>query len=128
MRAPLNRRVFVVGYAAATAHGTSTRTGDSTEAEWLREAFGARLPQAPISANKSQIGHSLGATAAIEAALSVKGLRRQILLPTVNHLPAPELADLDVVPDRVRRQAHEFVLSNAGGFGGTNCCVVFKGM
>lgn len=113
---------------AVNAHGTSTRAGDTTEAECLREVFGARLPKVPISANKSQVGHSLGAAAAIEVALSVEGLRRQVLLPTVNHLPDPDLADLDVVPNTARRQAHEFVLSNAFGFGGTNCCVVLRGL
>jgi 3-oxoacyl-[acyl-carrier-protein] synthase II len=32
------------------------------------------------------------------------------------------------VPEGARRQAHEFVLSNAFGFGGTNCCIVLKGV
>ena len=38
------------------------------------------------------------------------------------------VADLDVVPNTARRQAHEFVLSNAFGFGGTNCCLVLRGL
>ena len=110
------------------AHGTSTPTGDTTEAECLRAVFGARLPEIPLSANKSQVGHSLGASAAIEAALAIEGMRRGIVLPTVNHLPDPELADLDVVPNYARRQGHEFVLSNSFGFGGTNCCLVLRGL
>jgi 3-oxoacyl-[acyl-carrier-protein] synthase II len=113
---------------AVNAHGTSTPTGDSTEAECLRSLFGSRLPDIPISANKSQVGHSLGASAAIEAALSIEAMRRAIVLPTVNHLPDPELADLDVVPNHARPHAHEFVLSNSFGFGGTNCCIVFRGL
>lgn len=110
------------------AHGTSTPTGDTTEAECLRAVFGSRLPQVPISANKSLVGHSLGASAAIEAALAIEGMRRGIVLPTVNHLPDPELADLDVVPNTARRHGHEFVLSNSFGFGGTNCCLVLRGL
>ena len=39
-----------------------------------------------------------------------------------------ELADVDVVPNAARRQPHEILLSNAFGFGGTNCCIVFKGV
>jgi len=113
---------------AVNAHGTSTPTGDSTEADCLRNLFGKRLPQIPISANKSQVGHSLGASAAIEAALSIEAMRRSIVLPTVNHIPDPELADLDVVPNHARSHAHEFVLSNSFGFGGTNCCIVFRGL
>ena len=82
----------------------------------------------PVSSNKSQLGHTLGATAAIEAALAVEGMRRGILLPTINHLPDPEFADIDVVPNTARKQTHEIVLSNAFGFGGTNCCVIFRGV
>jgi len=51
-----------------------------------------------------------------------------LLLPTINHIPDPEFSDIDVVPNAVRRQCYEFFLSNAFGFGGTNCCVVFKGV
>jgi 3-oxoacyl-[acyl-carrier-protein] synthase II len=110
------------------AHGTSTPTGDSTEVECLRTVFGDDLSTIPISANKSQVGHSLGASAAIEAALSIEAMSRGIVLPTVNHLPDPAFNDLDVVPDKVRRHAHEFVLSNSFGFGGTNCCIIFRGI
>jgi 3-oxoacyl-[acyl-carrier-protein] synthase II len=110
------------------AHGTSTYKGDATEAECLREVFGAHLRNLPVSSNKSQIGHTLGAAAAIEAALGIEGMRRGIVLPTVNHLPDPELADIDVVPNAARQLSHEFFLSNAFGFGGTNCCIVFKGV
>jgi len=55
-------------------------------------------------------------------------MRRGVILPTVNHLPDPELADVDVVPNEARRQPVELAMSNAFGFGGTNCCVVFRGV
>jgi 3-oxoacyl-[acyl-carrier-protein] synthase II len=113
---------------AVNAHGTSTPRGDSTEVECLREVFGKGLAKIPVSANKSQLGHSLGASAAIEAALAVEAMQQQIVLPTVNHIPDPAFAELDVVPNKVRKHAHEFVLSNSFGFGGTNCCIVFRGV
>jgi 3-oxoacyl-[acyl-carrier-protein] synthase II len=112
---------------AINAHGTSTPTGDSLEIACLRTVFGERLPDIPISANKSQIGHSLGASAAIEACLAIEAMHRGVVLPTVNHLPDPAFADLDVVPNLLKKHAHEFVLSNSFGFGGTNCCIVFQG-
>ena len=74
------------------------------------------------------MGHTLGATAAIEAALTIEGMSRGIILPTINHLPDPALADVDVVPNEARKQKIEIALSNAFGFGGTNCCVIFKGV
>jgi 3-oxoacyl-[acyl-carrier-protein] synthase II len=74
------------------------------------------------------LGHTLGATAAIEAALTIEGMRKGIMLPTINHLPDPGFADIDVVPNEARKQKHEIALSNAFGFGGTNCCVIFRGV
>jgi len=110
------------------AHGTSTFKGDTTEIKCLRTVFGNSLQKIPVSSNKSQMGHTLGASAAIEAALGIEAMRQGIILPTVNHIPDPEFADIDVVPNAVRKQRYEFFLSNAFGFGGTNCCVVFKGV
>lgn len=109
-------------------HGTSTPKGDEAEVGCLREVFGPALASIPVSSNKSQLGHTLGASAAIEAALAIEGMRRGIILPTVNHIPDPALDGVDVVPNAARRQPHELVLSNAFGFGGTNCCLVLRGM
>lgn len=110
------------------AHGTSTLKGDATEVECLKTVFGDSLKNIPVSSNKSQIGHTLGASAAIEAALGIEAMQQGLILPTVNHIPDPALDDVDVVPNQARTQQYEFFLSNAFGFGGTNCCIVFKGV
>lgn len=110
------------------AHGTSTPKGDATEIGCLRTVFGSALQNIPVSSNKSQLGHTLGASAAIEAALGIEGMRCGLILPTVNHIPDPEFSDVDVVPNEPRKHRYEIFLSNAFGFGGTNCCVVFKGV
>ena len=111
---------------SVNAHGTSTPTGDAVEVACLREVFGSRLPEIPITANKSQVGHSLGAASAVEAVLTLMALEQQTVLPTLNYLPDPELEGADF-PSQSRPHRHEFVLSNAFGFGGTNCCVIFRG-
>ena len=113
---------------AVNAHGTSTQKGDATEIDCLRDVFGSRLPHVPVSANKSQIGHTLGAAAAIEAALGIEAMQRGMLLPTVNHIPDPAFGDVDVVANEARAARYAFFLSNAFGFGGTNCCLVFRGV
>jgi len=111
------------------AHGTSTPKGDKTEIDCLKIVFGeCELEKIPISSNKSQIGHTLGASAAIEAALGIEGMQNDLILPTVNYIPDPGLTGIDVVPNTARKQSYEFFLSNAFGFGGTNCCVVFRGV
>ncbi len=113
---------------SVNAHGTSTPKGDSTEVECLRKIFAGGLEKIPITANKSQVGHTLGASAAIEAALSIEAMRQGLVLPTVNHIPDPEFADLDVVANQPGKHDYEFFLSNSFGFGGTNCCIIFKGV
>ena len=109
------------------AHGTSTPKGDLVEIDCLREVFGRELEKIPLSSNKSQIGHTLGAAAAIEDALTIEGMQRGIILPTINHRPDPLFADIDCVPNEARSRSYEMALSNAFGFGGTNCCIVFRG-
>ncbi len=110
------------------AHGTSTPKGDQTEIECLRSVFGKSLEKIPISSNKSQLGHTLGGSAAIEASLSIEGMLNGLILPTINHISDPELSDVDVVPNEARKHNTEILLSNAFGFGGTNCCIVLKGV
>jgi 3-oxoacyl-[acyl-carrier-protein] synthase II len=109
--------------AAVNAHGTSTRIGDRVEGDALRGVFGRRIP--PVSANKSQVGHAMGASSAIEMILAMEGMRRETLLPTINYQPDPEIA-LDCVAAGARPLAQEFVLKNAFGFGGCNVCIVLR--
>ena len=109
-------------------HGTSTPKGDSMEVECLKRVFGGHLEKMPISSNKSQIGHTLGGAAAIEGALSIEAMQRGVILPTINHIPDPAFEGVDVVPNETRKMPHELFLSNAFGFGGTNCCIVFGGV
>jgi 3-oxoacyl-[acyl-carrier-protein] synthase II len=113
---------------AINAHGTSTPKGDKIEIECLREVFGRVLERIPISSNKSQVGHTLGAAAAIEAVLGIHAMSQGVVLPTINHKADPEFADIDLVPNQTRRHQHEFFLSTSFGFGGTNCCIVFRGV
>ena len=108
---------------AVNAHGTSTRIGDKVEAQALGEVFGAPLP--PVSANKSMTGHAMGASSAIETILAIEGMRRDRLLPTINHTPDPEIA-LDVVAEGTRQLEQTFLLKNAFGFGGCNACIVLQ--
>ncbi len=107
-------------------HGTSTKAGDKTEITALTKVFGYHLRNIPISSNKSQIGHSLGATAAIEAVLTIQGMNTDTILPTINYLEDPDFSGLNFIPEKPLQKEHSIVLSNSFGFGGTNCCVIFK--
>ena len=108
---------------AVNAHGTSTKIGDKIEGDALKNVFGSDVP--PVSANKSQIGHAMGASSAIEIILAMEGMIHDTLLPTINYMPDPDIA-IDCVPEGARAVAQEHVLKNAFGFGGCNSCIVLR--
>ena len=108
---------------AVNAHAASTRIGDKIEHDALQGVFGRRIP--PTTANKSLIGHAMGASSAIETIFTVKGMQTGTLPPTINYRPDPEL-NMDCITDQPVRISQEYTLKNAFGFGGCNSCVVFK--
>lgn len=105
------------------AHATSTKIGDAVEVNALKEIFKNNIP--PTSGNKSQIGHCMGASSAIESIFAIEGMLTEKLLPTINYTPDLELV-LDCVPEGTRNLKQEFILKNSFGFGGCNSCIVFK--
>jgi 3-oxoacyl-[acyl-carrier-protein] synthase II len=108
------------------AHGTSTPIGDLVETRAIRAVFGDRAYGIPISSTKSMLGHSLGATAAIEAVICVLALREGIVPPTINLThPDPE-CDLDYVPHEARMQPIRLAMSNSFGFGGANTSLILR--
>lgn len=107
------------------AHGTSTQVNDRVETSALKRVFGDHAPRMPISSIKGALGHSLGAAAAIEAAVCARALKEQVLPPTINYMPDPEL-DLDFVPNQSRPADVEYALSASFGFGGTNNALLFR--
>jgi len=109
--------------AAVNAHAASTKVGDRIEYQALRAIFGNRLP--PVCANKSLIGHAMGASSIIETIFALRGMQDSALPPTINHTPDPEI-DIDCVAEGKRVLEQEFVLKNSFGFGGCNSCAVFK--
>ena len=109
--------------SAINAHAASTRVGDQVEAEALQQVFGSRIP--PVTANKSMIGHAMGAASAIESIFAIQGLKDGLLPPTINYTPDPALGLTSVVTSR-QTLNQEYVLKNAFGFGGCNACMVIR--
>lgn len=104
------------------AHAASTKIGDKVEYDALKAVFGDAIP--PVSANKSLIGHAMGASSAIESIFAIEAMRSGTVPPTINYTPDPELV-LDCVSEGARRIDQEYVLKNSFGFGGCNSCIVF---
>ena len=109
------------------AHATSTPEGDPRELEAMHTLFGDRAGQVSITANKSMIGHTLGAAGAIEAIATIMSVRTGIVPPTINlEDPDEAAAGLDLTPGKARRREIEVAVSNSFGFGGQNSAVVFR--
>ena len=108
------------------AHGTSTPLNDAVETVAIKRLFAEDAYRIPVSSTKSMVGHSLGASGALEAVACVKTIVDQKIHPTVNYEnPDPE-CDLDYVPNTSREASVPVVMSNAFGFGGQNACLVFR--
>ena len=105
------------------AHGTSTQQNDLAETMAIKKVFGERAWSLPVSSNKSMIGHTIAAAGAIECVLTLMGMDRSLILPTINYESKDPKCDLDYVPNQVRQQEHRIALSNSFGFGGQNACL-----
>ena len=106
------------------AHGTSTFLGDIAETRAIRHAFGEHAYNVSISSTKSQIGHLLGGSGAVEAIFCLLAIRDGLVPPTINlEEPDPE-CDLDYTPLTAKERKIETALSNSFGFGGHNGTLV----
>jgi 3-oxoacyl-[acyl-carrier-protein] synthase II len=109
------------------AHATSTPEGDRTELEMLHTLFGERAAEVSVTANKSMLGHTLGAAGSIEAAVTILSLRHGVIPPTINlHDPDEAAAGLDLTPNVARRRPIQVAVSSSFGFGGQNSALVFR--
>jgi 3-oxoacyl-[acyl-carrier-protein] synthase II len=108
------------------AHGSSTPLNDPTETKAIKEVFGESAYALHVSGTKGYYGHALGASGAIEAAISALAIDREWLPPTVNLAVADDACDLKFLPGAGRSERVEHVLSNSFGFGGINAALVFR--
>jgi 3-oxoacyl-[acyl-carrier-protein] synthase II len=115
-----------IGYI--NAHGTSTPMGDVEESRAIARLFGAHATDRKlwVSSTKSMMGHLLGASGAVEAAVAINAVRTGAVPPTINlEEPDPECT-LDYVPNHGRQGDFRHAMSNSFGFGGTNVALVMS--
>ena len=106
------------------AHGTSTQLNDKAETRAIKAVFGESARSVPVSSTKSMLGHMIGGTGAIEAAICILTILNGVIPPTINLVnPDPE-CDLDYVPNTARRTGVNITLSNSFGFGGHNSTLI----
>ncbi len=110
------------------AHASSTPLNDATECRAIKAVFGERASAIPVSGTKGHTGHALGASGAIEAAISALAISDGFVPPTLHYQTPDPDCDLDVVPNEGRAMPIRKVLSNSFGFGGINACLVLSAL
>ena len=108
------------------AHGSSTPLNDPTETKAIKDVFGDSAYSLRVSGTKGYYGHALGASGAIETAISALAIEREWLPPTVNLAVADEACDLNFLPGTGTNERVEHVLTNSFGFGGINAALVLR--
>ena len=115
-----------IDYVAA--HATATKVGDIGETASIKMAFGEHAHKLAISANKSMLGHLLGAAGAVSSLACILAIRDGIIPPTINLTdPDPE-CDLDYTPNVARQLPVTAAMANGFGFGGQNASMIFKAL
>lgn len=112
-----------IGYI--NAHGTATPQNDVTEAAAYRAVFGADIERIPVSSCKGQVGHALGAAAAIEAAVTVLAVHHGEIPPTGGLSQPDPRCNLLHVMGSGRRHDFRAAISTSAGFGGANAVLCF---
>jgi 3-oxoacyl-[acyl-carrier-protein] synthase II len=101
-------------------HGTGTVVNDAAEAAVIADIFGKRPL---LNSTKSLLGHSIGASGAIEAIVTLLSIKNHIT-HACNNLEEP-IADINFATDVRECDIHNG-LSQSFGFGGHNAVLVFR--
>lgn len=103
-------------------HGTGTENNDEVESSAMKRLFNT-VP--PFTSTKANIGHTLGASGAIEAVYSILNINYQEIHPSVGF--ETPIQETGLVPEQTYKKAPiRHVMSNSFGFGGNCTSLIFS--
>jgi 3-oxoacyl-[acyl-carrier-protein] synthase II len=105
-------------------HGTATIQNDRMESRAIRRLLGERTGSVPITSIKSMIGHTTGASGALEGIATLLSIRHGFVPPVVGCDQIDEECPVDVVHGEARRVPIGLALSNSFAFGGNDASLV----
>jgi len=108
------------------AHGTATPQNDRAEARGIRQVFGDRAAEIPVTSVKSMVGHCLGAAGALEAAALALTISRGVIPPTIHHRQTDPECPVDVVANTARPWPVRCGVSTSLAFGGNDAALVMR--
>ena len=113
-----------IGYV--NAHATSTKIGDSREAQAIAQIFGDY--RVPVTSTKGQTGHEMWMAGASELIYTILMMKNDFIAGNLNFQnPDEETACINVIPETIEAHFDTF-LSNSFGFGGTNSTLIVRNM
>lgn len=105
------------------AHGTGTGNNDEVESRAMIRLFGNQVPD--FASTKSNIGHTLGASGAIEAVFCLLNIQHQEIYKSLNFSTPIEGTEL-IPQQKYHQKAIYHVMSNSFGFGGNCSSLIFS--
>ena len=105
------------------AHATATIQGDKAEAEAIRDVFGDKVP---VSSLKGNMGHTLGASGALELIATLTIMKKNRIYPTLN---LDEVSsDCEGIYHVMKPLEHniDIIVKNCFAFGGINATLVCR--
>jgi 3-oxoacyl-[acyl-carrier-protein] synthase II len=123
-RALRDARIDAAAVQHVNAHGTATPHNDRAESRGIRLLFGENGRRLPVTSIKSMVGHTLGASGGLEAAVSALTVHHGVIPPTIHHEETDPECDVDVVANEARDVRIRYAISTSLAFGGNDAAVV----
>ncbi len=108
------------------AHGSGTHLNDVLETAVIKNVFEKQAHNLYINSSKSIVGHTLGASGVVEAAITILQMNKGIIHPTANYSGTDEECDLNYCFEKEVLHDVKYAISNSIGFGGINVCLVIE--
>ena len=102
-------------------HGTGTEANDAMESRAVNAVFGNSVL---CASTKPMTGHALGASGAIELALSWLMLKNQFIIPHVYDGVYDDVLPPILLATKNDKKSLKYILSNSFAFGGSNASVI----
>ncbi len=103
-------------------HGTATELNDKVEQKVIKEIFGNKENQPIINSTKSILGHTIGASGALEIAVTALSIKNSKIHA---NLSDNNFDDLNLATETVDKEI-DYALKTSYGFGGHNAAILLK--
>ncbi len=108
------------------AHGTGTIVGDSEESIALEKVFNSRGYHPYVSSLKGHLGHTLGASAALELIVCLEMIGKGCLVPTKNlENPDPNCGAINYLRE-FKAVKPRLIMKDSFAFGGVNSILLLR--